>query len=121
MKKVKLVVLLVILAFIAFIGFQNSGFILVKHQFGVNLGFTSYQTPEIQNGILLLGFFLAGLMLAFISTLRGRWQARRTIKGLTGEVAASNEKIATLEKELLDLKADRQIPESVDQTAGVSS
>lgn len=121
MKKVKLVVLLVILAVIVLIGYQNMGFLLVKHHFGINLWFVNYQSPEIQNGVLVLGFFVAGLLLAFIATLRSRWHARRAIKGLAGEVTSSSEKITALERELAALKAVPQNTETVEESTAVSS
>lgn len=121
MKKVKLVILILILVLFGTIGYQNMGFLMVKHQFGLNLLFDSYQTPEIQNGVLLLAFFVAGLLLAFIATLRGRWQSRRTIKSLTNEVVSSSEKIKALEKELAELKAVPQSTETVDESAVIVS
>ncbi len=121
MKKVKLVILILILVFFGIIGYQNMGFLLVKHQFGLNLWFASYQTPEIQNGILLLVFFVAGLLLAFISTLRSRWQSRRTIKALTSEVTDSSEKITALERDVAELRAVPQNVETVDESTVVSS
>ena len=81
----------------------------------------NYQTPEIQNGVLLFGFFVAGLLLAFITTLRSRWHSRRAIKGLASEVTFSSEKITALEKELAVLKAVPQQTETVDESTAVSS
>lgn len=121
MKKVKIVILLAILGLIVLIGYQNMDFIVVAHQFGINLLFFNYQSPEIQNGVLLLGFFVAGLLLAFIVTLRGRWQSARQIKALAREVDSCREQKAALEKELAGLKAGSRNLEAVDGNAGVSS
>ncbi len=121
MKKVKLVVLLIVVGLIALIGYQNLGFLFVKQQFGINLGFVKYQTPEIANVALLLGFLAAGFLLAFAFSLRGRWRARRAIKDLTAEVTAAREKITAVEKELADLKFVPQPPEADEDNADSAS
>ena len=117
MKKVKLVFLLLVMGLIVLVGYQNLGFLVVRHQFGVNLGFVNYQAPEISNLVLLLGFFLAGLLLALLLSIRGRWRSRRMIKEMTGEVASSREKITALENELAGLKAAPQILEAANGDA----
>ena len=115
MKKIKIFVLLVILGLIALIGYQNLGFLVVNHQFGINLLFFKYQTPEIANFVLLLAFFLAGLLLAYLSTLRGRWKSGREIKALTREVVSFQEKTAALENELAGLK---NLPQNLEVAEG---
>jgi uncharacterized integral membrane protein len=114
MKKVKIVVLLVILGLIALIGVQNRDFILVTQQFSINLLFFNYQSPEIPNFALLIAFFMAGLLLAYFSSLMERFRARRVIKDLTGQVNAGREKSEALEKELAGLKAIPKEPEAMD-------
>ncbi len=121
MKKAKIIVLLVVLGLIVLIGIQNRGVVLAKHQFGINLMFFSYLSPEVSNFVLLIGFFLVGLLLAYFSSLLGRFKAKKTIKELTGEVTSSREKIAALEKELAGLKAGSQSREAVDGVSVVSS
>ncbi|MEW6079352.1 MAG: LapA family protein [Thermodesulfobacteriota bacterium] len=114
MKKVKIIVLLIVVGLIGLIGFQNREVVLDAQQFGINLLFYSYQSPEIPNFALLIAFFLAGLLLAYFSSLKGRFQSGRTIKELTGQLDDCREKIAVLEKDRGGLKAVPNTPEVVE-------
>lgn len=115
MKKVKIFVVVVILGLIAVVGYQNKGFISETAEFHVFL-----YHPTIPYITLMAGLFLAGLLLAYFSTLLGRFKSKRAIKELTGQVASGQEKIAALEKELAGLKAGPQSLETMDGGADVA-
>jgi hypothetical protein len=121
MKKVKIVVSLLILGLIALIGFQNREFVLVTQQFGINLLFYRYLSPEIPNFALLIAFFMAGLLLAYFSGLKARFQSRRAIKALTGQLDSCREKIAALEQNPAGLKTVPKEPEVMESGPDATS
>lgn len=94
MKRVKIVLSLVIMGFIAVVCWQNSGFIMGHRPFKI----ITYQSPDIYNGVLLLGAFLVGLLIAYIYSLGERFKSRKRIKDLTARLDACNSRVAELER-----------------------
>lgn len=105
MKKVKIGFWLIIVAFLLLLGYQNKAFFLQKHSFDLNVWVTApYQSPEIHNGVLFAGCFLAGLIIAYLSGLFDRFKTNKTTKQLTKTVSDQNTEIARLKTEIAALK-----------------
>ena len=105
MKKVKIGFWLIIIAFLALVGFQNKAFFLQKHSFDLNIWVTApYETPEVYNAVLFGGCFVAGLVIAYLSTLLGHFKANKTIKQLTKTVNDQRTQAEQLQTEIDALK-----------------
>ena len=105
MKKATLIIWVIIFGVIALLIFQNQAFFLTNQSLRVNLGIINeYQTPEMPIAILVLLFFLLGILIAYLFTLSARFKARRTIKKLNTTIASHNREVEGLRRELNDLK-----------------
>lgn len=112
MKNIKMIFWVVILVFIGLIFFQNKEFFIGGQSFGVNLWFQSYHTPELPNGVYFLIFFLAGLLISYVSNLFTRFKHAKTVKSLNNTIKASQDQISSLEHELLSFKT---VPSSTNE------
>jgi uncharacterized integral membrane protein len=118
MKKATLIIWVIIFGVIALMIFQNQAFFLSNQSLRINLGVTeAYHTPELPIAILVLLFFLTGIVIAYLFSLAARLKARRTIKKLNTTLASRNDEIAGLRRENNSLKGietpeDGQAPES---------
>ncbi len=115
MKKVKFIFWLLVAGLAALILYQNWRFVIHEQPFHINLGLYSYQTPPIPNIALLLGFFVAGLLVAILFMLPGRFKARKANKALNQKIKLQNEKNEALEQELRSARAE------LETTAAASS
>jgi len=118
MKKATLIIWAIIFGVIALLIFQNQKFFLTNQSLRVNLGvLEAYHTPELPIAILVLLFFLAGFILAYLFSASARFKAKRTIKKLNTTIASHNQELAGLRREIDSLKgietpAEDQAPES---------
>ena len=105
MKKATLIIWVVIFGVIALLIFQNQAFFLTNQALRVNLGVIKvYHTPELPIAILVLLFFLVGILIAYLFNLSARFKARRTIKKLNATIASHNTEVEGLQRELNELK-----------------
>ena len=105
MKKATLIIWLVIFGVIALLIFQNQAFFLTNQALRVNLGVVKeYHTPELPIAILVLLFFLVGILIAYLFNLSARFKARRTVKRLNATIASHNTEVEGLRRELNSLK-----------------
>jgi uncharacterized integral membrane protein len=105
MKKGTLIIWVIIFGVIALLIFQNQNFFLSNQSLRVNLGvIKEYHTAELPIAILVLLFFLAGLLIAYLFNLSARLKARRTIKKLNATIASHNTEVDGLRRELNALK-----------------
>ena len=105
MKKATLIIWVVIFGVIALLIFQNQAFFLTNQALRVNLGVIKvYHTPELPIAILVLLFFLVGILIAYLFSLSARFKARRTIKKLNATIASQNTEVEGLRRELNSLK-----------------
>ncbi len=114
MKKVKLAFWLILLGLLGVVGWQNRPFFLDKQGIGIDYFFGSIHIPELQIALYFLIFFLAGLLIAYFSSLSEQFMARRTIRQLTNELTTEKKKSSDLEASLAlrqaaDEKARRSI------------
>ena len=122
MKKATLILWVIIFGVIALLIFQNQAFFLSNQSLRVNLGVTeAYHTPELPIAILVLLFFLTGIVIAYLFSLSARLKARRTIKKLNTTIASHNAEVAGLRREIDSLKGietpeDGQAAESKNDT-----
>jgi uncharacterized integral membrane protein len=107
MKKRTLIIWLIILGFIALIIFQNKAFFLEsKTALSINIWVAkAYQTPELANAIIVLGFFVFGLVVAYLFGLSARFKAKRAIKKLRADEAAYLKELNGLKDEIKKLKS----------------
>jgi len=116
MKKATLIIWVIIFGVIALLIFQNQAFFLTNQSLQVNLGVTGpHRTPELPIAILVLLFFLTGLLIAYLFSLSARLKARRTIKKLNTTIASHNAEVAGLKREIDSLKGI-ETPADTDDT-----
>jgi uncharacterized integral membrane protein len=90
---------------IALLIFQNQAFFLSNQALRVNLGvIKAYHTPQLPIAILVLFFFLGGVLIAYLFNLSARFKARRTIKKLNATIASQGTEVDGLRRELNALK-----------------
>jgi len=115
MKKAKIAFWVILFGLIALILYQNRDFYMSQHSLGVDLIFFSYQTPEIPNAIVFLGFFFIGLLIAYFFSLFDRFSSRKTIKTLSANLTASEKMLDALKMENEALKGARaEKPEPIE-------
>ena len=107
MKKATLIIWVIIFGIIALVIFQNQAFFLTNQSLRINLGIIDeYNTPEIPIAILLLFFFFSGIVIAYLFNIAPRYKANRTNKKLNAAVAAHNNEVTELKRELNSLKGE---------------
>jgi Zn-dependent protease with chaperone function len=110
MKKIKLVFWLILIAFLALLSYQNWDYFMSQHGLRIDLFVVEYHTPPLQNAVLLLIFFFAGLLIAYFFTLFERFKSQRTIKSLTASLEMSEKLLDGLKKEIQTLKGEPPTP-----------
>jgi len=106
MKKIKLLLWLIILGLIALVVYQNLKFLMEPQAITVNLWIQQYNI-ELNIGVILLGLFIAGLLISYFFSLTHRFRARKMIRQLSEELTLERKKVAELESRL-----DKQAPSS---------
>jgi len=105
MKKATLIIWAIIFGVIALLIFQNQGFFLINQSLRINLGvLEEYHTPELPLAILVLVFFLAGIIVAYLFNISARFKAKRTIKKQNITIASHNAEVAVMRREIDSLK-----------------
>ena len=105
MKKATLIIWAIIFGVIALLIFQNQAFFLTNQSLRINLGvMEAYHTPELPFAILVLLFFLTGIIIAYLFNISARFKARRTIKKLNTTIASHNAEVAVMRREIDSLK-----------------
>ena len=105
MKKATLIIWAIIFGVIALLIFQNKDFFLDNKSLQINLGIIeAYHTPELPIAILVLLFFLVGILIAYLFSLSARFKARRMIKKLNTTNASLKSDVEGLRRELNSLK-----------------
>lgn len=106
MKKAKIAFWLILIAFLALLAYQNWDFFMSRHGLHINLFVVKYTTPKLQNAVLFLIFFFAGLLIAYFFTLFERFKSKKTIKSLNNSVELSQKMVEELQKEVSLLKGE---------------
>jgi hypothetical protein len=106
MKKAKIAFWGILIAFIALLTYQNWDLFMSKHGLRVNLLFIDYHTPELQNAILFLIFFFAGLLISYFFSLLDRFKSSKIIKKLNASLEQNQKILEALKIEIDALKAD---------------
>ena len=96
MKMFKSLLVIAVLGFVCVVVFQNSAVFTDTKSLGLNLWVWSDQTPEIQLSIYFLGFFLAGLLLAYLHGLSERFKAKNVTKNHVAKISKLEEEIKAL-------------------------
>jgi uncharacterized integral membrane protein len=108
MKNAKLAFWVILFAFIGLILFQNREFYMSQQKLGIDLIFFNYETPEVPNAVLFLGFFFAGLIIAYFFSLLERFNSRKTIKNMAESLQASEKMLDALKAENEGLKGVKE-------------
>ncbi len=120
MKKATLIIWVIIFGVIALFIFQNQSFFLTNQSLRVNLGIIKeYHTPELPIAILVLLFFLVGVLIAYLFSLSARFKARRMIKKLNTTNASLKSDVEGLRREINSLKGIEEPAE--EQTSELQS
>ncbi len=106
MKKAKIAFWLILICFLALLGYQNWDFFMKPNGLRINLLLVQYQTPELQNAILFLIFFVAGLIISYFITLFERLKSKRIIKKLTAALETNQKQMDALKVEIHLLKGE---------------
>lgn len=109
MKKAKIVFWVILIAFIALLAYQNWDFFMSTHRLRVNFLVRKFQTPELQNVVLFLIFFFAGLLIAYFFSLFDRFKSKKTIKNLTAALEENEKITASLKTEIEALKTGNPV------------
>ena len=105
MKKATLIIWAILFGVIALLIFQNQDFFLTNQSLRINLGvIEAYRTPELPLAILVLIFFLAGIIIAYLFNISARFKAKRTIKKQNTTIASHNAEVAVMRREIDSLK-----------------
>ena len=122
MKKATLIIWVIIFGVMALVIFQNQAFFLTNQSLQVNLGvMEAYHTPELPIAIMVLLFFLTGILIAYLFNLSARFKARRTVKKLNTTIASHNAEVADLRREIDSLKGIETPENETDATQKLSS
>lgn len=105
MRKVKLAFWLILLGLLGIVFWQNQTFFLEKRGVGIDYLIGNYHTPELQIALFFLIFFLAGLLMAYFSSLSERFVARKTVRKLNDELTQLKKKNSDLEASLASRQA----------------
>ncbi|MFZ3045204.1 MAG: LapA family protein [Desulfatirhabdiaceae bacterium] len=100
MKKIKLIALVLAIGFIAMVFYQNRSFLMIKSNFHIDLYVSYFEYSGISNAVLLAGFFLIGLLIAYFSGLSNRFKSNKTIKDLNAAIASQQQTINSLKSEI---------------------
>ena len=107
MKRAKIAFWLILIGFMGLLAYQNWDFFMSEHRLRLNLFVTDeFSTPELQNAILFLIFFLAGLLVSYFTTLFERFKSKKTIKILNAALETNQKLLDELKKEILSLKGE---------------
>ena len=117
MKRTKIAFWLILIGFIALLAYQNWDFFMSEHRLRLNLFVTEeFSTPKLQNAILFLFFFFAGLLISYFITLFERFKSKKTIKTLNAALETNQKLLDELKKELSLLKGETPPIASPDAT-----
>ncbi len=105
MKKVKVAFWLLVILFVALVVYQNQDYFLAKESLSVNLYVKQYHTPELATGLLILGCFLIGFLIAYAGSLSDRFKARKAVKNMNATVESHLEQISALRHEIEVIKS----------------
>jgi uncharacterized integral membrane protein len=111
MKKVKIAFWAILLGFFALVIMQNQEFFMAKQSFRIDLFIREYITPALPNAILIMAFFLVGLLIAYFFSLSGRFKSNRTIKTLNATVDAQRAELDGLKQQVAGLSPPPSPPE----------
>lgn len=105
MKNLRFILWILLLLCLAVPMFQNQEVIMAKNSYRLNLLVADeYHTPELPNAIVFLVFFFAGVLVTYFSSLRDRFKAHKTIKGMNQALVSQKTEIETLQRQVADLK-----------------
>lgn len=99
MKKFKLLLWLIILGLVALVVYQNLKFLMTQQTITVNLWIQQYSV-ELSIGVMMLGLFIAGLLISYFFSLAHRFRTRKMIRQLNEELTLERKKVAELESQL---------------------
>ena len=118
MKNLKIAFWVFLFGFIGLVLYQNREFYMLPHSLGIDLMFYKYQTPEVPNAILFLGFYFAGLIISYFFSLMDRFNSRKTIKNLSDNLRVSEKMLDTLKAENEGLKGEKaDVPVAPEENA----
>lgn len=121
MKKATLIIWVIIFGFIALLIFQNQTFFLTNQSLRINLAVTpEYQSPELPIAVLVLLFFVFGIIIAYLFGYSARFKANRTIKRLNATLNSHKDEVSELRREIDSLKGIEETP-TEDRTAKTQS
>jgi len=108
MKKAKIAFWAILIGFMVLLAYQNWDFFMSEHHsLRLNLYVTDeFSTPELQNAIFFLMFFLAGLLISYFITLFERFKLKKTIKTLNAALEVNQKLLDELKNENLLLKGE---------------
>jgi hypothetical protein len=112
MKKLKIFFWIVTLLTIGLVFIQNRALFLAEQSLSIKLFLYEFSLPALKNGTILLFIFFCGALLAEISSLLGRFKARKALRKCKINVEGYLEKIGELNTQLDQLKV-RYSPKGV--------
>jgi len=105
MKKFKIAFWILVFAFLALVCYQNKAFFRAPLSLQVNLGFTSYATPELQVWVFFIALFIVGIILTYFSGLPSKFRTGKMIKTLNTTIASQRNELAALKSEVTAMRS----------------
>jgi hypothetical protein len=111
MKNLRFVLWILLLLCLTVPMFQNQEVIMTKNSYRLNLLVVDeYRTPELPNAIVFLVFFFTGVLVTYFSSLRDRFKAHKTIRGMNQALVSQKAEIEALQRQVVDLKPESPGP-----------
>ena len=104
MKKAKIIIGVVIVVAVILFIVLNLDYLGHKEAITISFGLVKFPLPELANGVILLGCFLAGCLVSFVLGLAKRYKSYKKIKTLNALVETQKQKITEMAKNIESLK-----------------
>jgi hypothetical protein len=81
----------------------------------------AYHSPELPIAVLLIIFFLAGIVIAYLFNFPVRFRARQAIKKLNARLGTCDRELSEIKREIQSLKGEEVTPEDQSKKALVQT
>ena len=105
MTKIKLFLWIIIFGLLGLVLYQNRSFFLADQSLGIDLTVFNYQTPRLPIALYIVGMFLAGWVIAYLSGAADRFRSNNQIKRLQKTIHSQQSAIDSMKKDVESLKA----------------
>ena len=105
MTKMKVFFWIVLFCLLGLVIYQNRSFFLADQSLGIHLGVADYQTPRLPIALYMVGMFLLGWLIAYLSGAADRFHSGKQIKKLQQTIQSQQGAIDAMKADVAVLKA----------------